>query len=378
MKKDTLRYANLGDLADMLKDQQTRKLDVIVPASKITSEDGRITVQDAAHEITTDGVTTKSVTLNPTAVFDEGLSDKLGIPLSYMRRLRSERTDLLDQNVNGWLHGLDDPDPRAFLVRSFTDGDGGGVARAFLSDSYKMIDHLDALTAVLDGVRKTGADVQVVNCDLTERNMYVKVAAQQVQVYARDLLKGYRSPFTGASGDENPVVFAGFVIRNSETGDGAFSITPSMTIQVCKNGLTVTKDAVRAVHLGSKLDHGIVRWSDETQQKTLELISLKTTDAVSTFLDVEYMQRAISRLTDDASKPLSGPLDQVVRQVGKKLAFGDDVTNGVLDHFMRGGQFTAGGVMQAVTSYAQTVVDADAAWALEGAGIRALEVAASL
>ncbi len=378
MKKDTLRYANLGDLADMLKDQQTRKLDVIVPASKITSEDGRITVQDAAHEITTDGVTTKSVTLNPTAVFDEGLSDKLGIPLSYMRRLRSERTDLLDQNVNGWLHGLDDPDPRAFLVRSFTDGDGGGVARAFLSDSYKMIDHLDALTAVLDGVRKTGADVQVVNCDLTERNMYVKVAAPQVQVYARDLLKGYRSPFTGASGDENPVVFAGFVIRNSETGDGAFSITPSMTIQVCKNGLTVTKDAVRAVHLGSKLDHGIVRWSDETQQKTLELISLKTTDAVSTFLDVEYMQRAISRLTDDASKPLSGPLDQVVRQVGKKLAFGDDVTNGVLDHFMRGGQFTAGGVMQAVTSYAQTVVDADAAWALEGAGIRALEVAASL
>ncbi len=378
MKKDTLRYANLGDLADMLKDQQTRKLDVIVPASKITSEDGRITVQDAAHEITTDGVTTKSVTLNPTAVFDEGLSDKLGIPLSYMRRLRSERTDLLDQNVNGWLHGLDEPDPRAFLVRSFTDGDGGGVARAFLSDSYKMIDHLDALTAVLDGVRKTGADVQVVNCDLTERNMYVKVAAQQVQVYARDLLKGYRSPFTGASGDENPVVFAGFVIRNSETGDGAFSITPSMTIQVCKNGLTVTKDAVRAVHLGSKLDHGIVRWSDETQQKTLELISLKTTDAVSTFLDVEYMQRAISRLTDDASKPLSGPLDQVVRQVGKKLAFGDDVTNGVLDHFMRGGQFTAGGVMQAVTSYAQTVVDADAAWALEGAGIRALEVAASL
>jgi hypothetical protein len=362
----------------MLKDQQTRKLDVIVPASKITSEDGRITVQDAAHEITTDGVTTKSVTLNPTAVFDEGLSDKLGIPLSYMRRLRSERTDLLDQNVNGWLHGLDDPDPRAFLVRSFTDGDGGGVARAFLSDSYKMIDHLDALTAVLDGVRKTGADVQVVNCDLTERNMYVKVAAPQVQVYARDLLKGYRSPFTGASGDENPVVFAGFVIRNSETGDGAFSITPSMTIQVCKNGLTVTKDAVRAVHLGSKLDHGIVRWSDETQQKTLELISLKTTDAVSTFLDVEYMQRAISRLTDDASKPLSGPLDQVVRQVGKKLAFGDDVTNGVLDHFMRGGQFTAGGVMQAVTSYAQTVVDADAAWALEGAGIRALEVAASL
>ena len=38
---------------------------------------------------------------------------------------------------------------------------------------------------------------------------------------------------------------------------------------------------------------------------------------------------------------------------------------------------TAGGVMNAVTSYAQTVDDPDVAYDLEGQGLRAMELAAS-
>jgi hypothetical protein len=371
---DQLRNATLDDLATLLQNQQARKVDVIAPASKIVALDGGIIVEGAEQEITLEGVTSKSLFFQPTAVFDEGVADKLQIPLAYVRRMRQDHTDLWDDNVNGWLRR----DPRSFLVRGFVDEDGAGVGRAFLSDSYKMIDHLDALTAVLDGVRKSGAEVQITKCDLTERKMYVKVEAPQVQAYASTLLNGYRSPFTGQTGEENPIVFAGFVIQNSETGSGAFSITPSMTIQVCQNGMTVTKDAVRAVHLGGKLDEGVIRWSEDTQAKTLELITLKATDAVSTFLDVDYMKGVIAGLESAAGTPLTGQLDQVVRLVSKKMLYSEDVTNGVLDHFMRAGQFTAGGVMQAVTSYAQIVTNADDAWALEGSALRALEVAASI
>ena len=53
--------------------------------------------------------------------------------------------------------------------------------------------------------------------------MYVRVVCEQVQALAPALLAGYRSPFTGAAGADNPVVFSGFVITNSETGCGAFS-----------------------------------------------------------------------------------------------------------------------------------------------------------
>jgi hypothetical protein len=48
-------------------------------------------------------------------------------------------------------------------------------------------------------------------------------------------------------------VFAGFVISNSETGCGAFTLTPRLIVQVCRNGMTIIKDAIRAVHLGSGL-----------------------------------------------------------------------------------------------------------------------------
>ena len=57
------------------------------------------------------------------------------------------------------------------------------------------------------------------------------------------LLAGYRTPFTGAAGADNPVVFAGFVITNSETGCGAFTLTPRLVVQVCRNGMTITRDA---------------------------------------------------------------------------------------------------------------------------------------
>ena len=44
-----------------------------------------------------------------------------------------------------------------------------------------------------------------------------------------------------------PIVFAGFVISNSETGGGAFSVTPRLVVKVCNNGLTITADALRAI-----------------------------------------------------------------------------------------------------------------------------------
>jgi hypothetical protein len=37
------------------------------------------------------------------------------------------------------------------------------------------------------------------------------------------------------------VVFSGFVISNSETGCGAFTLTPRLVVQVCRNGMTITR-----------------------------------------------------------------------------------------------------------------------------------------
>ena len=207
--------------------------------------------------------------------------------------------------------------------------------------------------------------------------MYVRVVCEQVAALAPALLADYRSPFTGASGADNPVVFAGFVISNSETGCGAFSLTPRLVVQVCRNGLTITKDAIRAVHLGERLDEGVVTWSGNTLDKTLALITARTTDAVTTFLEPGYVDRVVRNVTAQAGHPVADP-QQAVATVSARLRFTDAQQTDILAHFIRGGDLTAGGILHAVTSAAQTQPDADSASEMEAAGLRALEIAAAL
>jgi hypothetical protein len=206
--------------------------------------------------------------------------------------------------------------------------------------------------------------------------MYVRVVCDQVRALAPALLAGYRSPFTGASGADNPVVSAGFLITNSETGCGAFTLTPRLVVQVCRNGLTITRDAIRAVHLGERLDEGVVTWSGNTLDKTLALITAKTSDAVATFLDRGYLDRALRGIERDAGRPLADPQD-TIRTVSQRLRFTDTQQADILAHFIRGGDVTAGGVMHAVTSVAQTIPDADTACDMESLALRALELAAA-
>ncbi len=202
-----IRNATLGDLAALLRDQQARKVDIVAPAGAVRAAGGQLVIDGTDPVLGTDGVTMTTGTYTPSEVCDQGLADKLGIPAQYLRRMREQRPALYDANVNGWLAG----DSRKFLVRCLrpSTGAGPGAARAFLSDGYKRIDYLDVLLAALDGVRAAGVPVEVDGCDLTERRMYVRVVCEQVRTLAPALLADYRSPFTGASGADNPVISQG-------------------------------------------------------------------------------------------------------------------------------------------------------------------------
>jgi hypothetical protein len=147
--------------------------------------------------------------------------------------------------------------------------------------------------------------------------------------------------------------------------------------QVCGNGMTITRDAMRVVHLGERLDQGVVSWSDNTRDKTLALITAKTTDAVASFLDSAYVERTVRGMEKDAGHPVTDP-EAAVRTVCQRLRFTDAQQKDILNHFIRGGDVTAGGVMHAVTSVALTLDDADTAHEMEGQALRALETAASL
>lgn len=366
----TTRNAGLEDLVDLLRHQQAHKVDVVAHSDQIRAECTRLRIS-TPPALSERGVTTTAGLYTPTGVCDQGLAAKLGIPLPYLRRLREHKPGLYDANVNGWLTGAD----RRFLVRCLHAGGSHGIARAFLSDSYRIIDNLDVLMAALDGVRQSGMQVQIDGCDLTERRMYVRVVCEQIRALAPDLLRDYRSPFTGERGADNPVVFAGFVITNSEVGEGAFTIVPRLLVQVCRNGMTINADAARHVHLGGRLDEGVVRWSADTQDKNLALITAQTRDAITTFLDIDYVRAKLEQMRRLAGTRVADPA-ATIELVAKKLSYSEEQQRQILSHFIQGGDISAGGVMHAVTSVARTLPDADAAHEMEGHAVRVLHLAA--
>lgn len=368
----TTRNATLESLADLLRDQSARKIDVVARPSALYASGGQIVIDQTVPLLGQDGVTMTAGAYRPTRVCDQGIAGKLAIPAAYLRRLREDHPVLYDANVNGWL----ERDDRKFLIRCLRGSGGTGIARAFLSDGYKFIDSLDGLLAALDGVRQSGYPVQVTGCDLSEQRMYVHVRCDQVRVLAPVLLAGYRSPFTGASGAGNPVISAGFMITNSETGCGAFRVTPRLVARVCDNGMTITRQSVKAVHLGERLDEGI-QWSAETSDKLLALLTSKTRDAVRSFLDPAWVERAVRALETEAGHPVAEP-GEAIRVISTELRFTEAQQKDILRHFFLGTDLTAGGVMHAITSVAQTIYDPDVAHDMEAAALRGLHLAAAL
>src|SRR6266498_1644233 len=380
-KPATLRAATLAEMAELLKDQQARALDVVASAGAISCRGGELLVAGTEAAIDLNGVTPTAGRYRLSETAEGGIADKLSIPRSYLRRMREQHLDLYDINVNAWLKRSD----AKYLVRLLRsdacevclgerrvmdpndhdrwthcpqcDGQdpADGIVRAFLSNGYRIIDNFDVLTAALHGITDAGVHVEIRSADLSEQRMYVKVWAPEVAALAPSLLAGYRSPFDGGAvrvgnggwsveaaravaareglgyqpGTE-PVLFAGFEFSNSETGGGTFSISPQIVVQICGNGLTVTAEAAKKRHVGARMDEGVVEWSAQTQRRNLDLISSQITDAVAKWLSPQFVAAKAAELEADAGTPVAEPAE-TVQVVAKKLAFTEREADSVLE-----------------------------------------------
>lgn len=374
---DTLRKTDFETLLATLDEQQERKVDVITPATNLCFRGGNLRVlrSDLEPELTESGVKSPVQEFVPNEVFDGGLAERLGGPVTgtYLRKLREAGwTDIIDGTLNAVIHGKQDlrePQSKSVLVRALKDADGGpvGSARALLSNKYKIVDHIDTLRAAMAGMRDAGLGAEnITQADLTARRMYVTIEVPEIRVQAASLLKDYISPFTGNRGAENPIVHAGFVLGNSETGDGTFFLYPRIVAEVCTNGMTIKKDVGALVqrHLGAKLDDGVIEYSDRTRETNRRLIADMARDTVRTFLTRDYLASVVRKLEEKAGEPVAKP-ELAIKEVTRKLevpALYDDV----LAHFVRGHDMSRGGIMHAVTAAAQSAdIDADTAFRME-------------
>lgn len=327
----------------------------------------------------------------PTAVADGHLAGLFKIPVQYVRRMRDEDTNLLDTNINTWADAgriwtgtKYDPDKRVLLrlLWGATDGsDHVGVCRGVLSDRYGARDNLDFTFSLIEGMEAAGLTVDNISqCNLTDDRLSIFVEAPEVAVKAPELLKGYRPSIERQHRNDpnayiEDVIHAGFYAGNSETGGGAMQIVPRLVVRICRNGLQITKEAFRKVHLGGKLDEGSIVWSNATRDAANELVKNQVRDAVQAFLTEEFVAHQVEKLEKTATVVLTNP-QETIEQVGQKLSYTQDQRTAILRRFIEGGQCSAGGVMQAVTLAAQDIENPDAAIDFEATGIEAMVTAA--
>jgi hypothetical protein len=357
------RNADINEVLDLLNKQQDVKYDVVVPPTHLRYQGGNLVVKDGAVDLSDDGVGLVDATLAPTANFERNAAFRLDVPYPYIDRMRGAGAlELLDHNINHWLGQYN----KNLLVRGFRTDDTNdtGIARALLSDRFIAIDNLDAAFAALDGIKDAGVkDLTFNRSDLSETRLRLTMTSPTLLMHTPNFLEGYRSP-NGGYGRDYPVIAAGIAIDNSETGGGAFTIAPWFQILVCSNGMTRRQDALRKVHIGTQLEAGVVQWSSGTRQLNIDMIRSQAKDAVVTFLSRDYLNTVEAELEGAAGKVLAKP-QEAIEQIGKALRYTETERASILDFFIQGSQPTAGGLMQAVTAYAQTVEDPDRAITFE-------------
>lgn len=371
------RGIDMSTLINVLQDNDSRKLDLVVQTSDIKLCQGYLVIDGQEVILGEDGVTDPNGQYTTAHIVDQNLADLFGIPVRYLRRMRAEKVSLLDTNVNAW--AADAEGTSLLRILQGTDvnhPDSVGLVRAILSSKYGFRDHLDTVMAFLQGLRAAGLDASnITGIDLSGERLYISVNVPQIAVDAKELVKGYRSPFNGLSGEELPLMNAGLVFTNSEVGRGAFQILPKAVLQVCTNGLTRAVDGFRKVHLGGRLQEGSVNWSTETVDAGNAFVQAQVKDAVASFLSEGYLENLRDDLLRDAGVEITDVV-KTIEVVSKKLQYTAAEQDAILADFIKGGQVTSGGVLNSITSVAQRIEDPDRAFDFNNSAIDAMKVAA--
>lgn len=340
-KRSLQNIEQLQGLLTTLEHQESQKKDYVAASSLMKFENGMLVMTAGSSPIT----------YVPSRVFHSQVQEKLGIPAGYYKKMMEQATGLLDDNVNHWLK----EEQKNFLIRTFEGAaDQYNQARAMLSDRYSIIDNHQVLIEALDAIKKTGVSVEIVNAELSETRMFLKVVCPDVEVKATEMLKLYTVARERGHG-----VISGFTLQNSEIGAGSFKISPRGVVLACTNGLISTQDELKNVHLGARMEELGMNQNKAIMQANLKLIREQIQHAVKLFLSKEYLTKLVNVYTELGADKIEAPIDKVIEVVGKTYSINEERKANILKYFVEGGDTRRMGLASAMTREVQDLVDAD-------------------
>ncbi|AXA91319.1 DUF932 domain-containing protein [Massilia sp. YMA4] len=341
---------NLRDLAVELRRQLNAKQDLLAPSRLIQCDTGPGGTCELALDVAGDR---RAYIVSDIAMHQ--LAEKLKIPFGYFERMRRERPELLDENVNTWLQASGNENR---LVRTLD-----GRVRAFLSDRYRRLDNYDVAEFVLPILERLPGAVPA-STELTESRMYIKYICRRLQCEV-------------APGD---MVCAGVVVSNSEVGWGHLTVEPLLYRLVCSNGLIAKDLVLRKKHLGKTMqlqEAAVELYKEDTLQADDRAILLKVRDMVEAAVSDVTFRLIVDKLRRTAGIKLADDPVKSVEVLAHRFALSEDERSGVLRSLIEGSQLSGYGLVNAVTSYSQDVLDYDRATELETVGGRLVSLSDS-
>jgi len=289
------------------------------------------------------------------------LGSTLGIPAPFVDKLKDNHPDMLAWTVNELFRR----EPKARMVRTLD-----GVARAFMSDSYRPLDNFDLAEAVLPELIRMEADV--FSCAITETRMYIKAIIPGVvrEVKADGV-------FFGDGGHHTiHVLKPGCVIGNSEVGAGSLFFQPGVHEKHCSNLAIFSRDAMRKFHVGRKQNGDDDIWtilSEETRRVQDAGFWMQVRDMVRASFEGKLFEKMVRQCEEAIrGEQVEAPIEAI------KLLPDTSVTqaeqDGILTFLVKGGDLSQFGMQAAVTRFAQEVESPDRQFELEQLGGKILEL----
>jgi len=215
-------------------------------------------------------------TFSVSPIAQEQICQKLGLPLSYLRRCP---VWLQRQNLSFWLSYKQRKGGKVLLRTK------GEVVRAFLSPSFSPFDHRDLL-AVLESIPSVGERLLPFRFDLTEKSLHLSLLDPE--------------PFEVTWDGQREKLHFGVYLRNSEVGFAKVALSACLHRHACGN-LFVSETVFSKVHL----------WLDKREikerlssalEKAFSLTAPKVAEALMASLSISIPSGAKERVFQHAAK----------------------------------------------------------------------------
>jgi hypothetical protein len=289
-------------------------------------------------------------------VFLGQAQEAAGIPKKYFDRCMEKSPDLAAYNLNHWF----EKSPDNKLVRTFRAGDPFaqlGTARALLSPSYDRTWGHAPMAAALQLALEDLKDVQFVSCRITDNKMYMKA-----------LLPWLTMDFKSAKvGD---AVTGGFQFDNSETGGGRGRLAFFLEIKMCNNGMTMPDFGLSKVHRGKKettIGELQINYANDTLLARRAALTGELRDTLKQMCTMDTLAKVKAQIEGVSSVELADPMGSI-KMLGSSYELTEAETKLVEQEFVKGGDITRWGLVQALTAASAKVDSYDRASELEQLG----------